>query len=107
MALHVKGMPAAKRKCLASIMGDLSNEEDEDYDKGPDAKAPRVVSPKATASGGKGPIEDKDHPEVEVPVDTVTVKGKGEDAGSDGVMAGTTSSDHSTEHPVDEQGKLQ
>ena len=53
-------MPAAKRKCLASIMGTLS--EDEEDEKVPDAKAPRVTSPKivipaAEVSGSKGGTE--------------------------------------------------
>jgi len=45
MRLHVKEMPAAKRRRLASIMGTMSEDEDEG-ERSPDAKAPRIASPK-------------------------------------------------------------
>ena len=59
--LHLKGMPVAKRKRLASIMGTMSEDEDKD-EKSPDVKAPRVTSPKVVvptgeASGGEDEVE--------------------------------------------------
>ena len=111
MALHVKGMSAAKGKHLANIMGSMSEDkEDEKDEEGPDAKAPRVTSPKVVApageaSGGKGRAE------IEAPKDAAVFEDNKSaetvhTVRSGDTLAAATSEEHPPEQSFDERGEF-
>jgi len=109
MRLHVKEMPVAKRRHLASIMGSMSEDEDEG-ERSPDAKAPRIASPKVVipaieVSEGRGGTE------VEVPKFVLTSEdnrgvGMAHPTGSGGTLAAATSKEHPPKETFDERGEF-
>jgi len=107
MRLHVKGMPLAKRKRLANIMGALSEDEEE---KSPDAKVARVTSPKVVvpageASGGKGGAEVEALKDGEVFEDDRSAR-TAHTVGSGDTLVAATSEERLPERSFDERGEF-
>ena len=111
MALHVKGMAAAKRKHLVSIMGDLSDDEERKDEEGPGVKALRVTSPKVVASVSEVQGDKADEPEMEAPRDAAIAEddrsaGTMRTVESDDAVAATPSERHPSERSFDEKGEF-
>ena len=102
-------MPIAKRRCLASIMGTMLEDEDKG-EKSPDVKAPRMTPPKVVVPAGEV-FGSKGEVEVEALKGPATSEddrsaGSAHPVRSGDALAAATSEERPPEETLDERGEF-